>query len=40
MTVDYRDDDDRSELAHLIALIMLMLVALSTYSDLVGFFRG
>jgi hypothetical protein len=39
-TVAYRDDDDRSELVRLITLIMLMLAVLSTYTDLVGFFRG
>lgn len=40
MTVAYRDDDGRSDLAHMVLMIMLMLALLSTYTDLVGFFRG
>jgi hypothetical protein len=40
MAVAYRDDDGREDLAYLIMLIMLALAILSTYTDLVGFFRG
>jgi hypothetical protein len=40
MTVAYRDDDGRGDLAQMVMMIMLMLALLSTYTDLVGFFRG
>lgn len=40
MTVAYRDDDGPDNLAHMLMLIMFMLAVLSTYTDLVGFFRG
>lgn len=40
MTVAYRDDDDRNDLAYKIMMIMFMLAVLSTYTDLVGFFQG
>jgi hypothetical protein len=39
MMVGYRNDDQK-DLAYVIALITLMLATLSTYTDLVSFFRG
>ena len=40
MTVGYGNDDDQKDLTYVIALITLMLATLSTYTDLVSFFRG
>jgi hypothetical protein len=40
MAVAYGDDGGREDLTYLIMMIMLALAILSTYTDLVGFFRG